>query len=63
MKAQDQGPRINSIKHHINKEEISSTRMLCKGNEKTIAHILNECPKLAQMAFKSGDMTKKFGIE
>ena len=47
MTARDKAPRNNSVKHHIHKEETPSTFRLCKGNEKTIAHILSECPKLA----------------
>ena len=49
--------------HHINNKEISSTCRLCKGNEKTAAYILSECPKLAQMPFKPGDITLMFNIE
>ena len=63
MTAQDKGPRKNSIEYHISKKEISSTRRLCKGNEKTIVYILSQCPKLAQMPFKSGDITQMFVIK
>ena len=53
LAAQDQALRTNSIKHRIDKQDISPMCRMCKGREETIAHIVSECPKLAQNQYKN----------
>ena len=46
--AQDQAIRTNNIRKHIHKEDISSMCRMCGKFDETIAHIVAECPSLAQ---------------
>ena len=42
----------NNIRKNVYKEDISSMCRMCGKSEETIAHILNECPNLAQNEYK-----------
>ena len=50
--AQDQAIRTNNIRKHIHKEDISSMCRMCGKFDETIAHIVAECPTLAQNEYK-----------
>ena len=53
--AQDQAISTNNIRKNVYKEDISSMCRMCGKSEETIAHILNECPNLAQNEYKKMD--------
>ena len=48
MAAQDQALRTNWYRHNIEKENVSPTCRMCEQRDETIAHIISECPQLAQ---------------
>ena len=50
--AQDQAISTNSIRKHVFGEDVSPQCRLCGKFEETIAHIVSECPKLAQAEYK-----------
>ena len=50
--AQDQAIRTNNIRKHIHKEDVSSLCRMCGKFDKTIAHIVAECPSLAQNEYQ-----------
>ena len=56
--AQDQAIQTNNIRKHIHKEDVSSLCRMCGKFDETIAHIVAECPSLAQNEYKNGNMTK-----
>ena len=50
--AQDQAIRTNNIRKHIHTEDVSSLYRMCGKFDETIAHIVAECPSLAQNEYK-----------
>ena len=52
MAAQEQAIRTRSIKHHIDKENISPLCRICGEREETVAHLISECKNLAQKQYK-----------
>ena len=50
--AQEQATRTRSIKYHIDKTVDSPLCRLCNEREETVAHIVSECPMLAQNQYK-----------
>ena len=48
MAAQEQAIRTRSIKHHVDKENISPLCRICGEREETAAHLISECKNLAQ---------------
>ena len=52
MAAQEQAIRTRSIKHHIDKENISPLCRICREREETVAHLISECKNLAQKQYK-----------
>ena len=46
--AQEQVIRTNVIKGKIDKSQKQTKRRMCSRADKTINHIVSECPKLAQ---------------
>ena len=52
MAAEEQAIRTRSIKHHIDKENISPLCRICGEREETVAHLISECKNLAQKQYK-----------
>ena len=52
MAAQSQFLRINAIKAKIDKTQKDPLSRLCKKNDETVNHILNEWPKLTQTEYR-----------
>ena len=52
MAAQEQATRTRSIRHHIDKENISPLSRSCGEREETVAHVVSECKVLAQNQYK-----------
>ena len=50
--AQEQAIRTRSIQHRIDKVDISTLCRICSEREKSVAHIVSECGKLAQKQYK-----------
>ena len=50
MAAQDQALRTMSIKRIIDKQDVSAKCRMCGEGDETVAHIVQECTKLAQTA-------------
>lgn len=50
--AQDQALRTNSIKHLIDKQDVSPKCRMCGDRDETVAHITAECMVLAQKYYK-----------
>ena len=46
MAAQDQALRTSSIKHNMDKQELSPACRLCGEREETVSHIAAECKML-----------------
>ncbi len=53
LAALDQALRTNAIKNVIEKQNISPLCRMCGKWEEAIAHIVAECPKLAQKQYKA----------
>ena len=52
MAAQEQATRTRSIRHRIDKENVSPLCRLCGEREETVAHVVSECKVLAQSQYK-----------
>ena len=52
MAAQERAIRTRSIKHHIDREDISPLCRICGEREETVAHLISECKNLAQKQYK-----------
>ena len=52
MAAQEQATRTRSIRHRIDKENVSPLCRLCGEREETVAHVVSECKVLAQNQYK-----------
>ena len=52
LAAQEQAIRSRSIKHHIDKENISPLCRMCGEREESIAHLGSECKNLTQKQYK-----------
>ena len=49
--AQEQALRANSIKHHIDDQDVSPMCRFCNESSKTVMHLSNGCPVLATSFF------------
>ena len=52
MAAQEQAIRTRSIRHCIDKENISPFCRLCGERDETVAHLVTECKTLCQTQYK-----------
>ena len=50
--AQDQALRTMSIKRIIDKQDVSAKCRMCGEGDETVAHIMQECKKLAQKQYR-----------
>ena len=50
--AQEQALRINSIKHHIDGQDISLLCRLCGESNETVMHLSSGCPVLAKSKYR-----------
>ena len=50
--AQEQALGVNSIKHHIDGQDVSPMRRLCGESSETVMHLSSGCPVLAKSKFQ-----------
>ena len=62
MAAQEQALRTRNIRKVIDKEKISEICRMCGEREETVAHIVSECKKLAQIEYKNWRLGKVAAI-
>ena len=59
--AQEQAQRINSIKNHIDNQDVSPMCRLCGESSKTVMHLSSGCPVLAKSKYRiRHDIVRKY---
>ena len=49
---QEQTPRVNSMKHHIDKQDVSPMCRLCVASSEKVMHLSSGCPVLGKSKYR-----------